>query len=562
MAAAVESDLRLIELPGEGAGHVEIEGLAAGYEGARVLDLERLSIRKGEFLSILGPSGCGKTTLLNSIAGFVRPTAGRIVIDGSDVTDRPPYRRGLGMVFQNYALFPHMTVAANVAYGLRVRRLDRAEREERVREALRLVGLEGYAERRPKQLSGGQQQRVALARALAIRPAVLLLDEPLSNLDAKLRREMRMELRAIQRRIGTTMIFVTHDQEEALALSDRVAVMNGGRIEQLGTPDEVYRRPATRFVAQFIGAANVLEGTVTASGGLDVGGITVGCGPLPVGVGERAVVAIRPERIRLRTARTADATRSTTAPDTTNGPRPGTTDAPRSTTAPDAADTPAPARSTAAPDTTDTPTPARSTAAPDTTETPHPTAVPSTAETPTPTLHTTDPAEASPNTATVEPTDVNAGVEPTGRVAGAEPTSVNPGAEPTGGVAGTVGYRAFAGDAWHIEVRLADGRALSVQSADTGAGSADPPGAGTPVVATWDPADVIILNAGPEPGPDTQPGTGPEARSGTKPGTGPKAESGTEQEAGFGAGSEAESGAKPGAGPETGSDAKPGAGAG
>ncbi|MET9251578.1 ABC transporter ATP-binding protein [Nonomuraea sp. NPDC003709] len=370
MAAAVEPDLRLT--PEEGGGHVEIEGLAAGYDGARVLDLDRLSIRKGEFLSILGPSGCGKTTLLNCVAGFVQPTAGRIVIDGSDVTRRPPYRRGLGMVFQNYALFPHMTVAANVAYGLRVRRLDRRERDERVREALSLVGLEGYAGRRPRQLSGGQQQRVALARALAIRPAVLLLDEPLSNLDAKLRREMRVELRAIQRRIGTTMVFVTHDQEEALALSDRVAVMNGGRVEQLGTPDEVYRRPATRFVAQFIGAANVLEGTVTGSGALDSGGIVVECGPLSLWPGGRAVVAVRPERIRLAT------------------PGPGA-----------------------------------------------------------------------------------------GRVVGA--------------VAGTVGYRAFAGDAWHVEVRLADGRILSVQVADTGAGTEDPPGAGTSVLAHWDPADVILL---------------------------------------------------------------------
>jgi spermidine/putrescine ABC transporter ATP-binding subunit len=368
MAAAVESDLRLIELPEEGAGYVEIEGLAAGYDGARVLDLDRLSIRKGEFLSILGPSGCGKTTLLNCIAGFVRPAAGRIVIDGSDVTDRPPYRRGLGMVFQNYALFPHMTVAGNVAYGLRVRKLGKAERDERISEALRLVGLEGFAGRRPGRLSGGQQQRVALARALAIQPAVMLLDEPLSNLDAKLRREMRAELRAIQRRIGTTMVFVTHDQEEALALSDRVAVMNGGRIEHLGTPDEVYRRPATRFTAQFIGAANVLEGTITAAGTLDAGGIVVDCGPLPAGPGERAVVAIRPERVRLRT-------------------------------------------------------------------------------------------------------------------------------QDTGGVAGTVGYRAFAGDAWHVEVRLADGRALSVRVPDTGA-DADPPGAGTPVVARWDPADVIVLETG------------------------------------------------------------------
>ncbi|WP_235030890.1 ABC transporter ATP-binding protein [Nonomuraea solani] len=364
----MEPDLRLIQTT---AGHVEIEDLTAGYEGARVLDLDRLSIRKGEFLSILGPSGCGKTTLLNSIAGFVRPTAGRIVIDGADVTGRPPYRRGLGMVFQSYALFPHMTVAANVAYGLRVRRLGKAEREERVREALRLVGLEGYADRRPKQLSGGQQQRVALARALAIRPAVLLLDEPLSNLDAKLRREMRVELRAIQARIGTTMVFVTHDQEEALALSDRVAVMNGGRIEQIGTPDEVYRRPATRFVAQFIGAANVLEGTVTESGGLDLGGLTVD-GALDFGEGERAVVAIRPERIRLA--------------------EPGTTVS-----------------------------------------------------------------------------------------------------EAAASVPGTVGYRAFAGDAWHVEVRLADGRTLSAQIADTGAGAADPPGAGTPVVANWDRADMIVL---------------------------------------------------------------------
>ncbi|MGW0203185.1 ABC transporter ATP-binding protein [Nonomuraea sp. NPDC003201] len=364
----MEPDLRLT--PEEGGGHVEIEGLAAGYDGARVLDLDRLSIRKGEFLSILGPSGCGKTTLLNCVAGFVQPTAGRIVIDGSDVTRRPPYRRGLGMVFQNYALFPHMTVAANVAYGLRVRRLGRRERDERVREALSLVGLEGYAGRRPRQLSGGQQQRVALARALAIRPAVLLLDEPLSNLDAKLRREMRVELRAIQRRIGTTMVFVTHDQEEALALSDRVAVMNGGRVEQLGSPDEVYRRPATRFVAQFIGAANVLEGTVTGSGALDSGGIVVECGPLSLRPGGRAVVAVRPERIRLATP----------------GPEAG-------------------------------------------------------------------PA--------------------------------------TGGVAGTVGYRAFAGDAWHVEVRLADGRTLSVRVADTGAG--DPPSAGTSVLARWDPADVILL---------------------------------------------------------------------
>ncbi|MCG5214895.1 ABC transporter ATP-binding protein [Streptosporangium sp. KLBMP 9127] len=365
MAAAVEPDLRV-----SGAGHVEIDDLTAGYDGARILDLDHLSIHRGEFLSILGPSGCGKTTLLNCVAGFVEPTGGRIVIDGDDVTALPPYRRGLGLVFQNYALFPHMTVADNVAYGLKVRRLGKAEVAERVGEALRLVNLEDFAGRRPRQLSGGQQQRVAIARALAIRPAVLLLDEPLSNLDAKLRREMRVELRTIQRRIGTTMVFVTHDQEEALSLSDRVAVMNAGRIEQLGTPDEVYRRPATRFVAQFIGAANVLEGTVTAAGLLDAGGILVGAGTLRPG--SRAVVAIRPERIRL------------------------------------------------------------------------------------------DDAAA-------------------------------PAADGTG-AGGTVGYRAFAGDAWHVEVHTASGRTITVQVADTGGGVADPPGAGTAVTLRWDPSDVIILD--------------------------------------------------------------------
>nr|WSZ94809.1 ABC transporter ATP-binding protein [Streptomyces sp. NBC_00857] len=277
--------------------HIEIDGLAAGYEGQRVLDVDRLTIRRGEFLSILGPSGCGKTTLLGSLAGFVRPTAGRITLDGADLTDVPTHRRGLGLVFQNYALFPHMTVADNVAYGLKVRRVDRAERTARVEESLRLVGLEQYAGRRPKQLSGGQQQRVAVARALATRPAVLLLDEPLSNLDAKLRREMRVELRALQQRLGITMVFVTHDQEEAMSLSDRIAVMNGGRVEQLGTPTEVYRAPATRFVAEFIGAANILRGTGASDGTLDVSGVRLdsGLGGLPDGV--PTTLAVRPERI-------------------------------------------------------------------------------------------------------------------------------------------------------------------------------------------------------------------------------------------------------------------------
>ncbi|MGW5365616.1 ABC transporter ATP-binding protein [Actinopolymorpha pittospori] len=270
MAAALEPDLQLT-------------GLTAGYDGHPVLDVPELSIAKGEFLSILGPSGCGKTTLLNCLAGFVHPTSGRIDLGGRDITGVPAYKRGLGMVFQNYALFPHMSVADNVAYGLKVRKVGKLEREERVAEALRLVGLEEYAHRRPRQMSGGQQQRVAVARALAIRPAVLLLDEPLSNLDAKLRREMRVELRTLQQRIGTTTVFVTHDQEEALSMSDRIAVMNGGRIEQLGTPHEIYRQPATRFVAEFIGAANVLDAHTAP-------------GLVP---DTAAVVAVRPERVRI-----------------------------------------------------------------------------------------------------------------------------------------------------------------------------------------------------------------------------------------------------------------------
>ncbi|MFD5746310.1 ABC transporter ATP-binding protein [Streptomyces sp. NPDC127033] len=306
MAAAVESDLQVTgqrdDAGGGTAAHIEIEGLAAGYEGQRILDVGRLSIRRGEFLSVLGPSGCGKTTLLNSLAGFVRPTAGRITLDGTDLTDVPTHRRGLGLVFQNYALFPHMTVAGNVAYGLKVRRTERAERDARVAEALRLVGLEAYADRRPRQLSGGQQQRVAVARALATRPAVLLLDEPLSNLDAKLRREMRVELRELQQRLGITMVFVTHDQEEAMSLSDRIAVMNGGRVEQLGTPTEVYRAPATRFVAEFIGAANILEGTGARDGTLHLGGVRLDSGLATLPDGDPVTLAVRPERVTVRAA--------------------------------------------------------------------------------------------------------------------------------------------------------------------------------------------------------------------------------------------------------------------
>ncbi len=221
-----------------------------------------LTIPAGSLFFLLGPSGCGKTTLLRMIAGFTFPTAGRILFDGNDISTVPPHRRDTGMVFQSYALWPHMTVADNVAFGLQVRKIPKPERDQRITEALKMVQMEAYKDRRPNQLSGGQQQRIALARALAIRPKCLLLDEPLSNLDAKLRLEMRSEIRRIVKQVGTTAIYVTHDQKEALSMADAIAVMNAGRLEQVGTPADLYRRPATRFVAEFIGESNFLQGTV------------------------------------------------------------------------------------------------------------------------------------------------------------------------------------------------------------------------------------------------------------------------------------------------------------
>ena len=219
-----------------------------------------LAIKRGEFMTLLGPSGCGKTTLLNLVAGFFSTDAGEILIDGERVNDVPTFERGIGMMFQNYALFPHMTVANNIAYGLKARHLSKTEIDSRVGEVLALVKLTGLENRKPRQLSGGQQQRVALARALVINPKVLLLDEPFSALDKNLRASMQMELREIQRKLGVTTIFVTHDQSEALSLSDRLAVMSEGHIRQLGTPEEIYRRPRERFVASFVGDANVLRG--------------------------------------------------------------------------------------------------------------------------------------------------------------------------------------------------------------------------------------------------------------------------------------------------------------
>ncbi len=239
---------------------VALERVYCEYGAVKAVDGVELAIAEGEFFTLLGPSGSGKTTCLRMIGGFALPTAGRVLIEGRDLTDAPPYARPVNTVFQDYALFPHMNVRENVAYGLMVRGVPRAERARRAAAMLELVRLPGVGGRRPSELSGGQRQRVALARALINEPRVLLLDEPLGALDLKLREQMQAELKALQRRLAITFIFVTHDQHEALSMSDRVGVMNRGRLEQVGTPREIYESPATRFVAEFVGAANLLEG--------------------------------------------------------------------------------------------------------------------------------------------------------------------------------------------------------------------------------------------------------------------------------------------------------------
>ena len=282
-------------------GFLVLEGLTMRYGAHTVVDRLDLAVEKGEFISLLGPSGCGKTTTLQMIAGFVHPVAGSIHLDGVDLTLVKPNKRGLGIVFQSYALFPHNTAAENVAFGLEMRGVPKTEREQRVAEALELVGLAGFADRYPRRMSGGQQQRVALARALVIKPSVLLLDEPLSNLDAKLREEMQIELRTIQRTVGTTTILVTHDQSEAMALSDRIVLMNEGRVEQVGKPEEAYARPASPFVASFLGKTNVLAGEVVEREGkfaLIVDGEVHALLAARVSVGPVSV-QVRPERIRL-----------------------------------------------------------------------------------------------------------------------------------------------------------------------------------------------------------------------------------------------------------------------
>jgi putative spermidine/putrescine transport system ATP-binding protein len=264
-----------------------------------------LEIQRGEFVTLLGPSGCGKTTTLNVIAGFLEPDGGEIAIAGRPMKGVPSHKRNLGMVFQNYALFPHLTVFDNIAFGLKMRRVERAEIARRVDRALALVRMPGLERRYPKQLSGGQQQRVALARALVIEPAILLLDEPLSNLDAKLREEMRVELREIQKEVGITTVFVTHDQEEALVMSDRIAVMNRGVVEQIGTPAEIYERPATPFVAQFVGESNWFRGHVEKSAGgiitvkTEEGMLVRAHSSRAWGAGDRVELIIRPEKLRV-----------------------------------------------------------------------------------------------------------------------------------------------------------------------------------------------------------------------------------------------------------------------
>ncbi|MCU0831410.1 MAG: ABC transporter ATP-binding protein [Rhizobiaceae bacterium] len=292
---------------------LDLQHLEKSFGETRVVKDFNLGIAKGEFVSLLGPSGCGKTTVLRMIAGFETPSSGAVIVDGKDVTGLRPNQRNVGMVFQAYALFPNLTVAQNVGFGLKVKGVGKQEAEARVAEMLAMIGLPQLGGRYPFQLSGGQQQRVALARALAPRPQLLLLDEPLSALDAKIRVSLRQEIRDIQRSLGITTIFVTHDQEEALSMSDRIVVMNGGIAEQAGSPFDVYNRPATRFVAQFVGTLSLLPATVTdvAAGTVSVAGTAVSGLALPPAAHTGAAVslALRPESLR-RQGRPGDASLS------------------------------------------------------------------------------------------------------------------------------------------------------------------------------------------------------------------------------------------------------------
>jgi iron(III) transport system ATP-binding protein len=284
---------------------ITLENLTKRFGNVVAVDEVSLTVDAGELFFLLGPSGCGKTTLLRCVAGFWQPDAGRIRFGERDITDVPPHQRNTGMVFQNYALWPHLTVSENVAFGLRVRKTPRNERRERVDRALRMVQMREFVSRRPNELSGGQQQRVALARALVIKPQCLLLDEPLSNLDAKLRLEMRGEIRRICKQAGLTAVYVTHDQKEALSIADRIAVMRNGRVEQIGTPHELYARPANGFVADFLGETNFVDGEIievadaSAQVRTDFGTFQSSVVPAGSRVGERVLISIRPESVRV-----------------------------------------------------------------------------------------------------------------------------------------------------------------------------------------------------------------------------------------------------------------------
>ena len=289
--------------PLDGPASLTLRKISKHYGALRAADEVDLEVHKGEFVTFLGPSGSGKTTILQIVAGFTKPTSGEVLIDGKPVT-APPHKRDIGMVFQNYALFPHMTAADNVGYPLKVRRASKAERRQRVEEALEMVGLADRGGQYPNQLSGGQQQRVALARALVFRPRIVLLDEPLGALDKKLREHLQLEIKRIQRELGITMVYVTHDQEEALVMSDHIAVFNEGRIQQIGTTEEIYEKPASLFVADFIGESNIFQGNVNDDGGTQCidseefrfkvpadASLRVGGGPV--------ALVIRPERLRI-----------------------------------------------------------------------------------------------------------------------------------------------------------------------------------------------------------------------------------------------------------------------
>ena len=291
-------------------GQITLTSVTKRFGDTVAVDDVSLQIEAGEFFSLLGPSGCGKTTTLRIIGGFVYPTAGEVRINGELMAETPPYRRPVNTVFQNYALFPHKTVAQNIAFGLQMKKASKAETSDAVERSLDLIQLPGYGHRKPSELSGGERQRVALARALINEPTILLLDEPLSALDLKLRKQMQLELKALQRKVGITFVYVTHDQGEALALSDRIAVMNDGKILQVGTPADIYDSPQSRFVADFIGTTNFLEGTLTSENEVTLTAdstLKVFCPPnSDVPLNATVIVAIRPERFNLRTTPTSD----------------------------------------------------------------------------------------------------------------------------------------------------------------------------------------------------------------------------------------------------------------